>query len=135
MIPSVVADTDVLSFIFKEDSRGDLYLAHLNHKLTIISFMTLAETDRWALERNWGRTKRRQMEEFLRQFVVSPFNRASCLRWAEAMHSARRNGRPIQTADGWVAATALVHNIPLVTHNAKHFVGVDGLTVISESKI
>lgn len=135
MIPSVVVDTDVLSFIFKEDSRGDLYLAHLNRKLTIISFMTLAETDRWALERNWGRTKRRQMEEFLRQFVVSPFNRASCLRWAEAMHSARRNGRPIQTADGWVAATALVHNIPLVTHNAKHFVGVDGLTVISESKI
>lgn len=128
-------DTDVLSFIFKEDSRGDLYLAHLNRKLTIISFMTLAETDRWALERNWGRTKRRQMEEFLRQFVVSPLNRASCLRWAEAMHSARRNGWPIQTADGWVAAAALVHNIPLVTHNAKHFVGVDGLTVISESKI
>jgi predicted nucleic acid-binding protein len=39
---------------------------------------------------------------------------------------------PIQTADGWVAATSLLHNIPLVTHNPKHFVGVDGLTVISE---
>lgn len=135
MIPSVVVDTDVLSFIFKEDSRGDLYLPHLNGKLTIISFMTLAESDRWALERNWGRTRQRKMAEFLKQFIVSPFNRMSCLRWAEALHSARRNGRPIQTADGWVAATALVHSIPLVTHNGKHFVGVDGLTVISESTI
>lgn len=129
----MVVDTDVLSFIFKQDSRGDLYLPHLNAKLTVISFMTLAETDRWALERSWGRTKKRQMEEFLRQFIVSPFNRVLCLRWAEATHSARRNGRPIQTADGWVAATALLHGIPLVTHNSKHFLGVDGLQVVSES--
>lgn len=39
---------------------------------------------------------------------------------------------PIQTADGWVAATALLHDIPVVTHNRNHFVGVDGLAVISE---
>lgn len=129
MIPSVVIDTDVLSFIFKEDTRGNLYLPHLDGKLTIISFMTLAETDRWAIEC----TMRKQMAQFLRQFVVSPFSRTVCLRWAEAMHSARRNGRPIQTAEGWVAATALVHNIPVVTHNQKHFAGVDGLTVISEA--
>jgi predicted nucleic acid-binding protein len=133
LIPSVVIDTDVLSFIFKEDSRGNLYLPHLAGKLTIISFMTLAETDRWAIERNWGPTTRKQMAEFLRQFVISPFSRAVCLRWAEAMHSARRNGRPIQTADGGVAATALVHNIPVVTHNQKHFAGVDNLAVISEA--
>jgi tRNA(fMet)-specific endonuclease VapC len=95
--------------------------------------MTLAETDHWAIERHWGLNKRQAMKKFLQQFIVSPFNRTLCLRWAEAMHSARRNGRPIQTADGWVAATALLHNVPLVTHNKKHFIGVDGLTVISES--
>jgi tRNA(fMet)-specific endonuclease VapC len=133
VIPSVVVDTDVLSFIFKGDSRGDLYLPHLNGKLTVVSFMTLAETDRWALARGWGPTKRRGMEEFLRAFIVSPFNRLVCLKWAKAMHSARRSGRPIQTADGWVAATALLHNIPLVTHNPKHFIGVAGLIIVSES--
>src|SRR5262249_31390804 len=128
-----VIDTDVLSFIFKEHTRGDLYLPHLNSKLVVISFMPLAETDCWALERHWGRTKREQMEEFLKQFVVSPFNRDLCHNWAQAMHSARRNGRPIQTADGRVAPTALLHGIPLVTHNLKHFLGVDGLKVVSES--
>ena len=119
--------------LFSKKTREVICTSYLNAKLVVISFMTLAETDRWALERNWGRTKRRQMAEFLKQFVVSPFNRDLCLNWARAMHSARRNGRPIQTADGWVAATALLHGIPLVTHNLKHFLGVDGLQVVSES--
>jgi predicted nucleic acid-binding protein len=110
LIPSVVVDTDVLSYLFKEDTRGELYLPHLDGKLTIISFMTLAETDRWALERKWGQAKRAAMKIFLEQFIVSPFNRPLCLRWAEAMYSARRNGIPIQTADGWVAATVVLHN-------------------------
>jgi predicted nucleic acid-binding protein len=132
LIPSVVVDTDVLSFLFKEDTRGELYLPHLDSKLTIISFMTLAETNRWALERNWGVAKRAAMRTFLEQFILSPFNRILCIRWAEAMHSAKRNGLPIQTADGWVASTALLHNVPLVTHNKKHYIGVDGLAIISE---
>ena len=49
-----------------------------------------------------------------------------------AMYSARQNGMPIQTADGWVAATAMLHNVPLITHNRKHYIGVEGLTIISE---
>ncbi|MEN3333377.1 MAG: tRNA(fMet)-specific endonuclease VapC [Blastocatellia bacterium] len=126
-------DTDVVSFVFKEDTRGELYLPHLDGKLTIISFMTLAETDRWAIERNWGVGKRAAMKTFVEQFVISPFNRILCIRWAKAMYSARRNGIPIQTADGWVAATALLHDVPLVTHNKKHYLGVDGLTIISEA--
>ena len=132
MIPSVVVDTDVLSYLFKEDTRGELYLPHLDGKLTIISFMTLAETDRWALERNWGVARRAAMKTFLEQFIISPFNRTLCIRWAEAMYNARRSGLPIQTADGWVAATALLHDVPLVTHNKKHYVGVNGLTILSE---
>jgi tRNA(fMet)-specific endonuclease VapC len=132
LIPSVVVDTDVLSFLFKEDTRGELYHPHLDGKLTIVSFMTMAETDRWALDRNWRINKRAARKTFLEQFIISPFNRILCRRWAEGMHSARRNGLPIQTADGWVAATALLHNVPLVTHNKKHYLGVDGLTIISE---
>jgi tRNA(fMet)-specific endonuclease VapC len=93
--------------------------------------MTAAELDRWALDHNWGKTKRSKMERLLDDFSIMFSDRSLCLKWAEAMHSARRNGRPIQTADARVAATALLHNVPLVTHNAKHYAGVDGLTVIS----
>jgi predicted nucleic acid-binding protein len=49
------------------------------------------------------------------------------------MESARHNGRPISAADAWIAATALHLGAPLVTHNRSHFIGVDGLNVISEN--
>jgi tRNA(fMet)-specific endonuclease VapC len=59
---SAVLDTDVVSFLFKRDSRADLYRPHLVGKQLVISFMTLAEIDRWALERNWGEARRARME-------------------------------------------------------------------------
>ena len=94
--------------------------------------MTFAELDRWALARNWGEARRARMEQHLRNFVVYPFNRSLCLRWAEAADSARREGRPIGVADAWIAATALEHDLPLVTNNAGHYASVEGLTVVAE---
>lgn len=60
-----------------------------------------------------------------------PFDRALCLRWAEATDSALRNGNPIQAADAWIAATALLAGVPLVTNNPTDYAGVDSLTVLS----
>lgn len=104
-MPSVVVDTDVLSFTFKKDSRAELYRPHVDDKLVVVSFMTLAELDRWALSHNWGARRRRSLEVFLQDFLVSYCDRSLCLKWAEATDRARRNGRPIETADAWVAAT------------------------------
>ncbi len=47
-----VVDTDVVSFLFKRDSRAELYRRHLTGALLTISFMTLAELERWTLEHN-----------------------------------------------------------------------------------
>ena len=129
---TVVVDTDVVSYLFKNDSRAEAYRLHLTGRLLMVSFMTVAELDRWALERDWGEARRTRMERHLRNFVVYPFNRSLCLRWAEAADSARRSGRPIGVADAWIAATALECDIPLVTNNASHYAGVESLTVIAE---
>ncbi len=95
--------------------------------------MTLAELDRWALERNWGASRIQRMEEHLRNFVVYPFERALCRKWAEVAAEAKTKGLTIECADAWIAATALLHNIPLITHNRRHFENISGLTLISES--
>jgi predicted nucleic acid-binding protein len=42
-------------------------------------------------------------------------------------------GRVIGTADAWIAATALLNNVPLVSHNRRDFEKVTGLKLISEA--
>lgn len=130
---SRVVDTDVVSFLFKNDSRAQLYRSHLAGHLLVLSFMTVAELERWAIEHNWGTVRRSRLEESLRNFTIYPFDRAICTKWAEITVMARRNGRPIESKDAWIAATALSHDVPLVTHNRKHYDGVKGLTLISEA--
>ncbi|HKP10537.1 MAG TPA: PIN domain-containing protein [Blastocatellia bacterium] len=133
MISGLVVDTDVVSFIFKGDTRGDLYRPHLAGQLSVISFMTIAELERWALQHQWGITKRNNLEVYLHRHIITYSDRDLCHKWAQAIVSARRNGRPIRTADAWIAATALLHGMPLLTHNRSNYLGVDGLSVVSEA--
>ena len=47
------------------------------------------------------------------------------------MVAAQAAGRRIETADAWIAATALLYEAPLVTHNGGGYLGVPGLKLIS----
>jgi len=60
LISAIVVDTDVISYIFKGDTRSASYYPHLSDKLALISFMTRAELRQWALLRNWGDPRRQQ---------------------------------------------------------------------------
>jgi predicted nucleic acid-binding protein len=71
------------------------------------------------------------MAEFLERFTIVLVDRALCRLWAEVGDRARRRGRPIQTADAWIAATALSLGVPLVTHNPADYAGVDGLALLT----
>jgi predicted nucleic acid-binding protein len=130
---SVVVDTDVVSFLFKRDSRASLYEAHLTGRDLVISFMTLAELKQWPLQKNWGEIRRRKLDEHIQKFTILHSDNDLCLKWAEVVESGRRRGRAIDSADAWIAATALLFDVGLVTHNRKHFAGVEGLTIISEA--
>jgi predicted nucleic acid-binding protein len=131
---AVVVDTNVVSYLFKRDNRAGLYRRHLAGNRWVISFMTVAELDWWALTRRWGQARREQMARHLQRFEVYFTDRDLCRWWAEATERARRRGRPILPADAWIAATALALAAPLVTHDPGDYAGVDGLTVLSEAR-
>ena len=129
----VVVDTDVVSFFFKNDARRSaLYRRHLAHRTLVLSFMTVAELDYWALKHNWGEGRCRKMEEHLRSFLVYPYDRQLCRAWAKVMDESRRAARRLPPGDAWIAAVALIHQLPLVTHNAKHYKGLRSVTIITE---
>jgi tRNA(fMet)-specific endonuclease VapC len=126
----LVVDTDVVSYLFKQDTRSDLYKPHLHGHLLLISPMTRAELEVWALEHNWGQPRREAMRVHLKQFMLVPFHEELCVKWAEATDSARRRGRSISSSDAWVAAVALHYDVALVTHNRSDYLGVANLKLV-----
>ena len=44
-------------------------------------------------------------------------------------------GQPIQCGDGWIVAAALRHDLPLLTHNARHYQGITGLTLVTHASV
>jgi predicted nucleic acid-binding protein len=132
---SLVVDTDVASFVFKHDTRASLYIPHLSGHILTVSFQTLAELELWTLAADWGTRRRQQLTQHLRRYVVAYPSAVLCRRWAEVMDEGRRRGQPISTADAWIAATSLLLDVPLVTHNGGDFSGISGLSVISEREI
>jgi len=130
----VVVDTDVVSYLLKDDTRAEYYRPLLKDKTLIVSFMTIAEMDRWALVRQWGTTRRLYYEKFMGQFIIYPTNRNLCTIWAGITEALRLQGLVITCADAWIAATALQQNIPLVTHNARHYSAISGLSIISPAR-
>src|SRR5215211_4986777 len=89
--PTVVVDTDVVSFFCKRDTRALLYIPHLDGRLTLISFMTVAELYRRTLERQWEEKRRRDLEKFREKFATGEYVKTLCFEWAEATYSAKRN--------------------------------------------
>jgi predicted nucleic acid-binding protein len=84
-----------------------------------------------ALIRKWGQHRTERLRAFLtQQFVVHPFDERLCDLWAEVMAESRTMGKQLQTADAWIAATALSIDAPLATHNAKDFGTIARLRIV-----
>ena len=132
---AVVVDTDVVSYLFKGHPLGLQYLPDLTDRTPMISFMTLAELDRWVLEARWGESRRHRLREYLERFAVLPYDRDLCAKWAEVTVAAQACGRRIDCADAWVAAAALLAGAPLITHNRSDYLGIPGLVLISHGAV
>lgn len=130
----VVADTDVVSFLFKNHPIGALYDPDLAGRGALISFMTVAEVERWAVQYRWSERRVHWLHLYLGRFTVVPSSPDLCRKWAEVMVGAQAAGRRIECADGWIAATALLYGAPLVTHNGGDYAGVPGLKVVSHGE-
>ncbi len=67
--------------------------------------------------------------ELLRSVSVLPFDSACAERAAALRADLSRRGQPIGPYDLLIAATAMEHDLTMVTHNLREFQKVDGLRV------
>ena len=86
---------------------------------------------RGAYKKDWGPRRMAELATHVRRFAVVPSSLQVCLSYAQISNAAEARGRPIATADAFIAACALSLNIPLATNNRRHFEGIEGLTVLS----
>lgn len=129
----VVLDTDVFSFLTKDDSRAAFYKPHLDAKQLCICFQTVAELRLWSMMRNWGSVQREAINVRLAQCVVLPYDEATAQQWANITAHRRKLGRPIECGDAWIAASAIRHSATLLTHNAKDYENIPDLHIISHA--
>jgi tRNA(fMet)-specific endonuclease VapC len=127
----VVVDTNILSFAFRSDTRFGMYRRHHVGREWHISFMTLAEINAGIFLRGWTFEASEKLDQQLSACRILFADTELCSEWGRIR--ALRRPRPIPVADCWIAATALRLNCPLVTHNPKDFVDIQGLQVITEA--
>ena len=80
---------------------------------------------------NWGALRKALLAQHLTKYTILPVNRDLCMKWAQVSFAAQRKGRPIQTADAWIAASAIYYQVPLITNNVADYSMIDGLQILT----
>ena len=127
MSDPLVLDTDIASYLFKRSPHAQPFRTLLQGRPLALSFMSVAELYKWTVKRNWGSAKVRQLENAMKRYVVIPFDNDLAWTWARITAACENDGRPMSTADAWVAATAVRHSLELVSNNLPHFEAAEQL--------
>jgi tRNA(fMet)-specific endonuclease VapC len=117
--------------MFRGDTRAALYRPDLAGKELGISFQTLAELRQWATIHKWGLRQRQARARMLGYYTLYLVDEPLIDAWATISARVAAKGRHIATGDAWIAATAWLAGVPLVSHNRKDFQHIDGLRLIS----
>ena len=128
----ILLDTNILSFILRNDTRAEKYAPFIEGRIPAISFVTVAEMYFGAYKGKWGARSFKELESFLRRYVVIEFNYQICHEWGVIKAKLEEIGRPVDdNNDIWIAATARVFDVPLITHNVKDFVNIPDLNIVT----
>lgn len=124
-------DTNVLSEVRKPQPDRQVleWLDQVDEDRTYLSVITLGEIARGVALLDDGRRKA-ALAEWLAEDLPSrfsgrviPVDLKISLTWGRLMAEAKVRGISLPTMDGWIAATATVHDLTLVTRNTKDFRG------------
>jgi toxin FitB len=126
---SFLLDTNVISeWVKARPNRGVVaWLAAVDEDQVFISVVTLAEL-RYGIERMTTGGRRNQLTQWLLEELplrfegrVLSINHIIADIWGKIVARSEAAGRPIGAMDAFIAATAEVHDLTLITRNVSDF--------------
>jgi len=131
-VKGYLVDTNIPSELTREkpDPRVTTFLKNVAKDSVFLSVMTIGEISKGisALPPSQKRTALQQwLDVDLRSWFagrILPVTEVIAEEWGRMAASAKQRGTPLAVVDGVIAATAIHHNLSVVTRNVKDFVGL-----------
>lgn len=130
MVDTILLETRFLVDLERERIRGEAG-AHAFLEGAKDVAMVICPTVVGELAAGKSLSSRPDWEGFITFFRVLPITRDVEWIYGEIFRYLQDNGLLIGTNDLWIAATALAHEVPVVTRNGEHFRRVPRLRVLT----
>jgi tRNA(fMet)-specific endonuclease VapC len=125
---SFLVDTDICSAYLKGDHSVHGRFMQYGGRLHI-SAITGGQLFTWALIAGATSNRMERLLDLLRDTIFLDVNRAVSERFGHLRAQQRSLGHTTPDTDLLIAATAIVHNLTVVTHNQKHFASIPGISL------
>jgi tRNA(fMet)-specific endonuclease VapC len=134
VVGRVLLDTNIAIYLAKGHTLAERYRPQLEGHVLALSFATVAELFYTSRRSRAPEQTITFWSSMLPYYILLFPDLRTCEIWAQVAATCHDRGRPRQDNDLWIAATALRHRLPLVTHNRRDFSDIPGLTLISEGR-
>jgi predicted nucleic acid-binding protein len=129
----LVADGDVISYMFKGVPLGDAYTELIDSRQTGITLLAISESRQGVVYDNLGMRKLEVLDAFLSRFILLESNAEIANICGGLLGRCMQIGRALSWPDAWAAATAIWLDVPLVAHD-RDLERVPGLRVLTLHK-
>jgi predicted nucleic acid-binding protein len=120
----VVVDTSIfIDYLRAKDKRNTVLFRIPDNQRNYISSVTLYELLMGATDRQ----KIKDVHLLTDDTIILPFDEEVSIRASEIYHDLRKSNTMIEFRDIFIASTCLIHNLPIMTANKKHFQRIKGL--------
>ena len=125
---SFLVDTDICSAHLRGDrSVFSRFMQHTGQ--LSVSAITAGELYSWTLRSKAPPDRLQALQQFLMGVAIMPVDLEVSYQFGVLRANLLDRGQPRMSTDLFIAATALIHGLTLVTHNARHFQNIPGLVV------